>query len=331
MKRNIFLRLAVCLLLAAVMGTSVFTVSLAKYVAAADSAAEARVAKFSFLPGSKKYNQSGGDWEDNSDVDTGSFPYYNQIAVEPGKVTTFEVPCFDYEYFGRPDWPQELDATVQGRDDAFVAAPGTGTMNFNRINLGMHNPNFGGDGYESVTELRNDSEVAVKYRVTLDSSSAIPGRLVMKAGNSEFFFSVGPEPYSSDTSRNDNPALPIILTNINNDGTLNDNGWIMLEPNGTRNFKFSWAWGFDYSGVYSWDPFLIGDRWLLTGWGRVFDNGANTDDVADTFDDELDTLLGYYAAEYLRALEAEDDIAAEAALAECQFNLVFKLEVEQID
>ena len=333
MKRNIFLRLAVCLLLAAVMGTSVFTVSLAKYVAAAGGVADPpRVAKFSFVTGSRKYLGSG--WEEqNTAIDAGAFGGYDpskqfrEIAVSSGAVTSFEMPLFDFEYLSPVkssgsgliwNWfngPLPPETTVTSKNGQLVAAPGTGL----NMGQGKNNPNAphnnNAEGAYHTFQFRNDSEVAVRYKLSIVSTAA-------DLQNVPIYVYAPAKPGAGWEL-----AVGAVMT-----GSSALAEWNMLPPGGSDELKMGWFWAFDKNG-YGWDPSIPHNPALeLFNYSSYY--GSNVRDWLATLSvntDADDTLLGYYAAEYLRALAADNDTDAEAALAECQFNLVFKLEVEQID
>ena len=286
MKRNIFLRLALCLLAAAVIGTSVFTVSLAKYVAAAAGEATARVAKFSFVT-----NPTPG-----SAPETGK----KQIAVDAGKVEVFNVPLFDTAYYKPHAWvdgpyPGDTTKTVISSLSDAVVAPGVGlgfgpnaTTANDLVDLGE---GAGYYGYRTVT-FKNDSEVAVRYKFTVEDSPSLQSLpICVLARQTEIWSLLAGATLTGDT------GVP---------------GWRMLEPGGEDNLHFGFIWFFDGvnypSATLSW----------LAGMGV-------------TFDDERDSLLGLAAANYLRAVKAGNTTAAATYLAATQMNVAFKLEVEQVD
>ncbi|MCL2107659.1 MAG: hypothetical protein FWH26_11470 [Oscillospiraceae bacterium] len=119
MKRNAFLRLALGLLVISIACSSLFMASptAAKYVAAGEADGPARVAIFSFLAGSFKASEAGlfGGFNTTPGLDGVVPGEWDQIALYPGQVTSFEVPAFSYEYLtpnatiGGPEgWPKQM-------------------------------------------------------------------------------------------------------------------------------------------------------------------------------------------------------------------------------
>ena len=156
-KRNIFLRVAVLLFVVCMASASVFsgTVTFAKYIAAGEGNPEARVAKFSFKVTDRPY-QGDSTW--------GNTP--EEIAVTAGVPTTFSVPLFDTDYLGTGG------VTVSSRDGDPLIAPGIG----HHIGAPVHKGLIATEwdyNFHRMT-VQNNSEVAVRFRIMLDSA-VLPG------------------------------------------------------------------------------------------------------------------------------------------------------------
>lgn len=187
-ERNPFLRAALLMLVVAMAANVVFagTEAFAKYVAQGDGGANARVAKFSFLIGSVKQDMgtswgipnsqwdladkkqadfywSGSDWAGfwNQMVTPSSISAYPNINT----VETITVPLFASEYRGTGG------TTVKGQNGALVIAPGVNMNGHTPVtNSAFGNPNTNANG-EVQLVFKNNSEVAVRYKVEYDTYS----------------------------------------------------------------------------------------------------------------------------------------------------------------
>jgi len=297
MKPNYFLRTAVYLLVAVVASMSLLGSAGAKYVASATIEASARVAKFAFVTNSTPFGAQG---------DGGA---NKQFVVAPGESASnvFTFPLFDTvyyapvggpldNYFYSPDPTME---TVESSNGDLVAAPGTG------INFGPGKNNTadftGHNGYFKL-QFRNDSEVAVRYRLSVNSSAPLKGVPLYLFGPARL---TAWAPASTGLVLSGNASTE----------------WNTLGPmNGSYDIiNLAWFWMFNQYGTgYAvpdegqTDPPPNGTALISTinslGWV------ANSD--AD------DSYLGWLGAEHLRG-----NIGRDAA----SMKLELKLEVEQID
>lgn len=199
MKRNVLLRASAYLLLAVIASMSLLTGTWAKYIASATVSASARVARFSFLVGSMKPDANGGYtgtaktkggspstyWGGNNPAD-----YWEQVVKVAGTgnlfVQTISVPMFAKEYDHRDP---ARTATVRSSNSDALVAPGIGHHVDWPAGNAQGNPNYsssvapGKNSYVTALEgayldgggtdlvFRNDSEVAVRYKVEYDRRS----------------------------------------------------------------------------------------------------------------------------------------------------------------
>jgi len=293
MKLTVLWRLVGYLLLAAVISTSILagTGTWAKYAAAGEAQANARVAKFSFVAGSQKY-LGGGDWAVvNSSVDDEdpdvivAGKHWREIAITSGASTLFELPLFDYEYSGT-DSSLASTATVQGVDDEIVVAPGIGNSHGNP----MHNPNTNAN--VQYFDFRNDSEVTVRFKVEIDPSSS--------TGGADIF--VG-SPWIPPWADLGDPAHGWYLVGSHNQ-PVPISSWNYLDPGQTyANLGILWTWPFDDAGP------------LGAWWTDTVTYGYMT-----SYDDEKHTQLGKQAAAALAGVGTAPKI-----------DLKFRITVEQVD
>ena len=173
--------LAILVLVTLPLVSNIFTD--AKYVASAAVEAGARVAKFSFVVGNQKYKSDPGKaWHEKlnlADIDNASpaavaaAKYWRQIAIDAGEATLFELPMWDYEYYGADDYSNEATVKTSGADA--VIAPGTNSgYSSSSKNGSMHNPNYDPAPKGTYTlQFRNDSEVSVRYKVEVDEETSL--------------------------------------------------------------------------------------------------------------------------------------------------------------
>ena len=220
MRRSVSLVMALLLCIGAWGSTALLTATptWAKYYTTGDGEAEARFAAFSFLVGSRKTHNIAVQDDPAKYTPRGLFDLtaagarmtdaygntlltrtasentWNEIALVAGTATTFELPLFDYEYYGLQDW-YELDAygdrvepnvlhnepfgnvaTVKSSNFDLLTAPGVGFRNEYNEGLVKNNPNVRGpkDEYKHFT-VKNESEVAVKYKLEVSSASNFGG------------------------------------------------------------------------------------------------------------------------------------------------------------
>lgn len=277
MKRNIWLRLAACLLLAAVVSTGVSSGTWAKYAASATVTASARVAKFSFLAGSSKGQQEDETTGPSSGVykgpeyfgphDTDPANHWQEIVVNASTVNNFEVPAFSSEYWNPTNWyrtPLPREVTVRGEEISpgtrrIVTAPGTGSI-FGSGTPG--NPNIGDgedgdyDGDFSI-EFKNSSEVTVRFRLSVNYDDSdlkdIPFIISAPARTSE---QPGHPDAWARVDWKDSHGMYPVLTNADipsgtsprammNHGPYPDTTWIVLAPGEDYTVTFSLIWWFD--------------------------------------------------------------------------------------
>ena len=322
MKRNVFLRAAACLLVAAVMSTSLLGGTGAKYVASAAVIASARVAKFSFVAGSKKYSKTASpSWLANDGaIDSGN-GFWNQIAVNAGVPTAFTVPLFDYEYdtvsvtFGGAGSALQ---TVKARTNAdgtrdIIIAPGTGTLFGDPTHNGNYDIQYvsGLDfGKYYFMDFRNDSEVAVRFRL----ATSYPGDFTIVISdlhlkNDVLWTKLGSTPVVLTHSLQPSGVAPAHSVPLSYIWTP-EHEWIQLPPNGTYHLVFGLLFPYE-TDLAKPD---IGSNWSA--------NSVNVNPPA-VVNDIDDSMHGVAAREFLKG---NTSYAAAAHL-----DLVFKLEVEQID
>lgn len=370
MKRNNFLRLALCLLLAAITcGSLVIGTTYAKYVAAATGEASARVAKFSFVSPA----QLGVKKTTNPKEYRGPFANdatAQQIAVASGRVEAFDIPAFCYEYYTPNDGytntfryngirPKSVEGTLLGTmagERRIVAAPGTGPL----FGPGVNNPNAS-DGYGKI-EFKNLSEVAVRFRVSVDlTKSNLLGVAPVSPdpGIKEIPFIIS-DPHDPDlwVRFNDPTGVTLTDSNIPSDTKVPDWGalavgstdeWIYLEPNtGSYTLWYGIIWNFDVQlpgQTNVTNPLNYGSN-ITPRWDSPFpDNnpilrydhqgfGSTYGNITDRNLD--DSKLGMSAQE---AKDRSPNLPgtawqhpfSEAQPAAADFKLSFKLEVEQVD
>ena len=335
LKRNVFLRAAAYLLAAVIASMSLLPGALAKYIAAVVPAgASARVAKFSFQVGSvKSQTPAAGPFDDARDTDRYGNPLvvedgetWNEIAVTAGASLEFEAPVFAFAYLGYNNavmGPAGTitagQTTVLGRDSAIVAAPGTGYL----FGTELNKPNYAPDqlGYSGINyfDFRNDSEVAVRFRLSIDNES--------QSADARDIPFVVLDPRRSWSSLKGNG--PIVLTFAydvaanpiystvdafwdweQNVASCPANEWISLKPGQGCTFGFVWIWPFAYESNNH------------SGMWTVHDTAALS---AGNFDNERDSRLGMKAAQYLKGG------AGAPALEDVTIKLALKLEVEQVN
>jgi len=305
MKRNPLLRTAACFALAVVVSTSMLGGTFAKHTAAAVATNKDFVAKFSFIVGSTKtHTETAGPYDnERHPVRVGLLPGEEQIAI--GTVAQFEVPLFDNEYWGFG--ATAGDITVQGRGSGLardiVVAPGTGWA----FGPGKNNPNYYGDPSNVFMTFKNDSDVTVRFQLSVVNGSATADARETPVN---FFTPEHGWPLASTTQ-------PIVLT-WEDDAKANpknspvdlwsggqgtrQSGWMTLEPEDEYTLGVAWIWDFDTERL-----------------GQP----------AGTLDDERDSLLGMARADYLRA-EAKSGATSQQKAA-AQLKLVFNLAVLQVN
>jgi len=285
MKQNYFLRTAACLLVFAIASLGLLPGAGAKYVAAAKFTAGARVATFSFVTNSTPFGGQGG-------ID-------KQFVVAPGESTSniFTFPLFDTAYL-TPDsgsgagWfngPSPSSVTVRSGNGDLVAAPGTG-MSFGP---GVYNTNNTPGGYYKL-QFRNDSEVAVRYRLSVNSAAPLKGVPL---------YLYGPARLGDWT---------LATTDLVLSGSASTE-WNVLGPNnGSYDaIELAFFWLFSATGYegYPYGPDLITH---MTNPSRNWTANSDVDD----------SLLGMLGADYLKG-----KISLDAA----SMKLELRLEVEQLD
>ena len=162
----------------------------AKYVASGMVTASARVAKFSFGVVSTQpetrgmYNAGGvmtapprGPFEDDET--------WEEVAVYPSGSNTllFDLPLFDTEYYDRGG---SSTKTVISKNNDMVIAPGVNGISDHNTsspggqwlpgaNIPANNPNNSGTDCRKAIVFKNNSEVAVKYKLELVPDSLLVG------------------------------------------------------------------------------------------------------------------------------------------------------------
>ena len=120
---------------------------------------QARYAAFSFQVGSRKWNSSTKAWET-----TAAASYWNEAvtltSIGTSNPHVFNLSLFDTQYKGTTG---STPTVKSGRDD-IVVAPGTGTSWWSPN--GQPNTNPYGDYF--YCEFKNNSEVAVEYKLEYD-------------------------------------------------------------------------------------------------------------------------------------------------------------------
>jgi len=357
MKFNFVLRAAGALLLVAVVSVALVAATGAKYITAKDApTGSATVAKFSFVEGARKYNQAAHDWYadtvniDNTDAAAEDpAKYWREIAITAGTPTLFSIPLFDYEYYGTGGAVTVQAYNYTATPD-LLAAPGIGASigevknNPNTLTVSRH-----GNSKAVSMKFWNRSQVAVRFKITVDSSKTTFGGLPIDNKIPLAIFDPHAE-FSTDISGlwvpisrnpvitwndydrwNDGiedlypPKTPAAGLDVFYDrwddsqwpgmGTNAADYWMILEPNEEYTFAFSWLWWYNGPGDYA------------TAFHEDFlDTDANRTRV-----DLRDTALGIAGREYLEALAGGNAGEIADALAAATVKLGFKLEVEQVD
>lgn len=356
MKRNPFLCIAGCLLVAVVASTSLLGGTLAKYTVAATSSVNDVVVKFSFVVESEKpatakagpFTSARGNKEE-------------QIAI--GTVASFEVPMFDWEYRGYDSTAGNI--TVRGMNKDIVIAPGSGGHAGEMVN----NPNaiwIAGHSNAVRMAFKNESGVAVKFRLTVNKAASSFGGLPLDDTvpiaifdpHEEHFIgntfdmnalwvplSDGPVLTWNDADRLNTPGavleysgLDAFFTQLGETGGWVGMGgrddadayWMTLKPEQEYVTGFSWLWYVDgpenYMTHFHEDYINITHIEVPPGSGNyVAVNNRNNIN-------ERDTALGKAAADYLKAVaDGVTGAPLQAALDACTVKLVFKLEVLQVN
>lgn len=277
--------------------------------------------------------------------------FWRQVAISADTPTFFEVPMFDDLYYGvspgygiiaadgtynkaaaanqndlitvwsrpnaladRSKWTNHANRTVN-RD--LLAAPGTGYYYGDMVS----NPNVLEASAQlnsrSVRmEFRNDSEVAVAFRISLDKSkSTLNGAPISIFNPHEpaniwcdlSTASQWPVLTWNDAARWNAAQTPAAAVDLfwadqaawaaNALGTAPEDEWMTLSPGEYYCFGFSWIW----------------------------DGGTAARNAADS-------ALGVAAANYLRAVDAgRPQAELDTLRAACTVSLAFKLEVVQVD
>jgi len=178
MKRNIFLRAALCLFIGVWASGTMLTGAWAKYVATGLGTASARIAEFSVQVGSRKYDSANKNWKAASDAS-----FWDEIVtldgINPSNVQTFELPLFDYEYSSLPS--RDVNAGVIGGTSVsssgayLVVAPGTG-----HGGAPKHNPNLAWDlpgppatNSKGIFSIQNKSEVTIRFKLEYDPENSL--------------------------------------------------------------------------------------------------------------------------------------------------------------
>jgi len=265
-----------------------YTYTQAKFISKANTTGTAQVAKFSFVTNSTPFGTGNQQGAANK-----------QFVVSPGQSNdnTFTIPLFDTRYVTPPpgaDWfngPASSIETVISRNGNLIAAPGTGTS-FGPGADSTVAHTITGDGWMHKLQFRNESEVTVRYRVTVDSIAGLRGVPLYL--------------YVPENGKGWAPsANGWALT-----GNASD-AWITLPPNMTTwdTWHLGWFWLYDATGYvgYPYGSSLAG---YINSEGWVPNS------------DEDDTYLGWLGAEYLRG-----NVGLDAA----SMKLALKLEVVQVD
>ena len=269
MRRNIFLRAALLLLIGAWASSTVFTGTWAKYYAAGTGTASARFASFSFITSGQKYLGGGGWGTVNGNIGNALTDHWTEIVTESGitATQTFQLPLFDYEYYG--SGAHSGDITVRGKNKEIVIAPGMGWSEGTQAT----NPNFGGN-WSAPFSFRNNSEVRLRFKVELDQTSSLAGvTLFLGPVHS------APAPYVASAAF---PGVLIGPSALSSSITMfNDSahadGWYYLNPTDTATFSMYWLWFFDAGHA---------------GWIDAF-SGSPGYRPSDTVDTQLGKSSGY--------------------------------------
>jgi len=349
LKRNVFLRMAAYLLVAVVASMSLLSGTWAKYVASATVTASARVAKFSFLVGSMKPD-ANGDYTGPTKTKGGTpstywngntlAGYWEQVVKVAGTanlfVQTISVPMFAKEYDHKSP---ARTATVQSSNKDALVAPGIGHHVDWPASSAQGNPNYSSsqgrnsyvtalDGYldGGGTDLvfRNDSEVAVRYKVEYDRRSLPIYHYEQPAGT----VSNSPWGYISklEINRDGQPfwelpaaSIPLLMRAQDGGGIVGDPySWFRADyHNNTTGYTppVMWPW-WGNGGLERFVPVTRNGnspwRTLAPGaeevrqicWIWRFDAGATwnaTYNIQERWPgDYFDTWLGLATAEYMR-------------------------------
>jgi len=172
MKRNIFLRAALCLFIGLWASGTALTDTWAKYVATGMGTASARIAKFSVRVGGQKYDSANKNWKAASDAS-----YWDEIVtldgINPSKVQSFELPLFDYEYATTTRGTTTTVSSVVNSDGSrdLVIAPGTSLLGSSQNNPNTEGYNTAGSE-GSIIVVSNDSEVTIRFKIEFDAAAS---------------------------------------------------------------------------------------------------------------------------------------------------------------
>jgi len=229
-KRNIFLRTALFLLIGVWASSSLLTGTWAKYVAAATVEASAKVAKFSVAVNSKEIAQAGG-------------------------AMMIDVPVSLAD-------PVLLQPNTAGNDTAGNGFSGDhSAVTISSVNGSLIAPGTGG---RIKVEFKNNSEVTVRFSfVTADCTASGTGGLTVATTQSvnnlsnpgcEIQFSRPTGSGSNAGITTTNGQWGVLATTLNNADWYTTASDLTLAPGASVNRYFFWRWRFDdANGGANWN------------------------------------------------------------------------------
>jgi len=243
MKKNIFLRVALWMMIGVWASNTLLTGTWAKYVASGSGEAKARFASFSFEMGSYKPSQPAAfDTSGNLTAVAKGPPFsstmtWDEVVINPytgiGKAI-FEFPMFDYEYTNSASHLVGPDITVKSSNNDMVIAPGTGFYWYGPGENGVpkNNPNHFREPDLSwyCLQFRNNSEVRVRFDIAVDPAPVSTGFPGLK-------LYIGAYPESGIPLTGTTPiAIPQLSRELGPNETY-------TSPN--NDLYFNWAWLFE--------------------------------------------------------------------------------------
>jgi len=228
MKRNIFLRAALFLLIGAWASGSLLTGTGAKYVAAAVEAG-ARVAKFSVAVNSKEIAKATGEMTIDVPVSL-----VDTVLLQPATLPGTDPGSSSHSGNG---FTGDHSATRISSVNGSLIAPGTG----GRIKV----------------EFKNNSEVSVRFSFVTADCSAVgtgsPALTVAAVQSVNNLSNPGCEiQFSRPTSSGSNSGITVtngqwgvLSTTLNNGGWYTTAADLVLAPGASVNRYFFWRWRFD--------------------------------------------------------------------------------------
>jgi len=331
MKKNIILRLALWLLIAAWLSNTLLGGTVwAKYVAQGKGEGKARAAAFSVRIWSDDYRNGSwfGHFYNNVGDPNDYNGYWHEIVVPPNSDATFDLPLFDTAYHNADRL--NPTPTVQSKTGELVVAPGTGSPMFWGGNSLLNNPNYDN---EVFFPIKNFSEVAVSVKAELVSAT-LPDGLVLLLGLGGAGGSNISGSYIALSSATVASLLPLTLTMYDHGLPGNSTNPVIIPPYTSRSDDaqviFHWHWMFDNvdtTGIPGPPP-QTGEQ-----YGQYFLGGPFT------INDAVDTALGKQAAAAHKHAQATPTCGGTSATCPDPTNhvdmpeisLKFKITIEQVD